>query len=122
MAQSEKIGSWRGHVGWLAGQLLVIFAGVSAAFVVENYRDNKSQQAEFHRALSGLVAELNRYENRGLELADGMDAKISAWEEADRRGTRAIPGYFRIPGGNAPAIGRVDYNDLVRVSPFDRTG
>jgi len=89
MAQSEKRGSWRGHVGWLAGQLIVVFAGVSAAFVVENYRDAKNQQAEFRQALSGVIAELNRYETRGLEFADGIDAKIPAWQQADRSGTRA---------------------------------
>jgi hypothetical protein len=102
MAQSEKRGSWRGHVGWLAGQLIVVFAGVSAAFVVENYRDSKNQQAEFRQALSGVIAELNRYETRGLEFADGIDAKISAWQQADRSGTRAIPGYYRIPGAPHP--------------------
>jgi len=102
MAQSEKRSSWRGRVGWLIGQLIVVFAGVTAAFVVENYRDARNQEAEFHQALSGLIAELNRYETRGLEFADGMDARISAWEQADRNGTRAIPGYFRIPGATHP--------------------
>jgi hypothetical protein len=102
MVQSEKRGSWRGHVGWLVGQLIVVFAGVSAAFVVENYRDSKNQQAEFRQGLSGVIAELNRYETRGLEFADGMDAKISAWEQADRSGTRAVPGYYRIPGATHP--------------------
>ena len=102
MAQSEKRESWRGHVGWLVGQLIVVFAGVSAAFVVENYRDTKNQQAEFRQALSGVIAELKRYETRGREFADGMDAKISAWEQADRSGTRAIPGYYRIPGATHP--------------------
>jgi hypothetical protein len=102
MAQSETRKSWKGQVGWLAGQLIVVFAGVSAAFVVENYRDSKNQQAEFRQALSGITAELNRYETRGLEFADGIDAKISAWEQADRSGTRAIPGYYRIPGVTHP--------------------
>jgi hypothetical protein len=102
MAQSEKGKSWKGHMGWLAGQLIVVFAGVSAAFVVENYRDSKNQQAEFRQALSGVTAELNRYETRGLEFADGIDAKIAAWEQADRSGTRAIPGYYRIPGATHP--------------------
>lgn len=104
MAQSQKRGSWRGHVGWLAGQLIVVFAGVSAAFVVENYRDSKNQQAEFRQALSGVIAELNRYETRGLEFADGIDARISAWEQADRSGRRAIPGYYRIPGSTHPPL------------------
>lgn len=102
MEQLEKKGSWRRHLGWLIGQLIVVFAGVSAAFVVENYRDSKNQQAEFHQALSGLIAELKRYETRGLEFADGIDAKISAWEQADHSGTRAIPGYYRIPGATHP--------------------
>jgi hypothetical protein len=98
----EKRENWRGHLGWLAGQLIVVFAGVSAAFVVENYRDTKNQQAEFRQALSGLIAELSRYETRGLEFADAVDAKISAWEKADHGGLRAIPGYYRIPGATHP--------------------
>ena len=102
MAQATKRETWRSHIGWLAGQLIVVFAAVSAAFVVENYRDSKNQQAEFRQALSGLVAELTRYETRGLEFADGADAKFAAWEEADRAGRRAIPAYFRIPGATHP--------------------
>ena len=102
MAQSEKRVSWREHLGWLVGQLIVVFAGVTAAFVVENYRDARNQQAEFHQSLSGLIAELNRYETRGLEFADAMEGKISAWEQADRNGKRATPGYFRIPGATHP--------------------
>ena len=57
MAHSEKSGSWRGHVGWLVGQLIVVFAGVSAAFVVENYRDSKNQQADLVRLF--LASSLN---------------------------------------------------------------
>ena len=37
-------------LGWLAGELIVVFAGVSAAFVVENYRDNKNQVNEMHQS------------------------------------------------------------------------
>jgi len=38
MSRSDQKQSWRSRLGWLAGQLFVIFLGVSAAFVVENYR------------------------------------------------------------------------------------
>src|SRR4051794_29496443 len=102
MAQAQKRETWRARLGWLAGQLIVIFAGVTAAFVVENYRDQQNQRAEFQQALSGLITELTRYETRGLEFADGMDAKLGAWEQADRGGTRAIPTYYRIPGATHP--------------------
>ena len=30
--------SWQQRLGWLTGELIVVFAGVSAAFVVKNYR------------------------------------------------------------------------------------
>src|SRR5437016_9614365 len=101
MAQSEKRGSWRGHVGWLAGQLIVVFACVSVAFVMENYRDSKNQQAEFRQALSGVIAELSRYMRHGdCSSRIVVDAKISAWERADRSGTRAIPGLLSDSGCN----------------------
>jgi hypothetical protein len=104
MSHSEKRENWRQHMAWLVGQLIVVFAGVSAAFVVENYRDNKNQQADFRQALSGVIAELKRYETRGLEFADGMDARIAGWEQSDRSGVRAIPGYYRIPGATHPPL------------------
>jgi len=43
-------------MGWLAGELIVVFAGVSAAFVVENYRDNRNQVNEMHQAVAGIIA------------------------------------------------------------------
>ena len=100
MAQSER--SWSGHLGWLAGQLIVVFAGVSAAFIVENYRDSRNQAADFRQAVSGVIAELSRLETRGREFADGVSTRISEWEQADHGGKRAIPAYFRIPGATHP--------------------
>lgn len=90
MPHSDQRHGWRAHLGWLAGELIVIFVGVSAAFFVENYRENRNQAAEFHQALSGVIAELNRTETPGREFADAITAKINEWKEADRSGKRAI--------------------------------
>jgi hypothetical protein len=95
---------WRTYLGRLAGELIVVFAGVSAAFVVENYRDSRNQAAEFRQALSGVTAELNRHENRGREIAELISARIKEWEDADRAGKRAVPGSYRIPGATHPPI------------------
>jgi hypothetical protein len=103
-ADSEQPRGGRARFGRWAGELLVIFVGVSAAFVVDNYRDNRNQTAEFHQALSGVTAELNRHESRSREFADGISARIKEWEEADRVGKQAIPGYYRIPGATHPPI------------------
>ena len=56
--------SWRQRLGWLAGELIVVFAGVSAAFVVENYRDNSNQIDEMHQAVAGIIAELTAAERK----------------------------------------------------------
>ena len=100
----EQRRGWRARLGWLAGELIVVFAAVSAAFVVESYRDNRNQAAEFRQALAGVTAELDRHETRGRDFADAINAKIQEWEEADHSGQRAIPGYFRIPGATHPPI------------------
>jgi len=94
--------SWRQRVGWLAGELFVIFAGVTAAFVVENYRDNRNQLAEMHQAVAGIIAELTTSEIKSQKFSDAILADIARWEEADRSGRRAVPGHYRIPGAPHP--------------------
>jgi hypothetical protein len=101
---SEQRRGWQAHLGWLVGQLIVVFAGVSAAFIVENYRDSRNQAAEFHQALSGVIAELNRYEAKNADYAHDITDKINEWKQADRAGHRAIPGYYRIPGATHPPM------------------
>jgi hypothetical protein len=95
---------WRTRLGRWAGELVVVFVGVSAAFVVDNYRENRNQAAEFHQALSGVTVELDRHSTRAREFADNFSARIKEWEEADRAGKRAVPGYYRIPGATHPPI------------------
>lgn len=100
MAENDQ--SWRSHFGWLAGQLLVIFLGVTAAFIVENYRENASQREELRQAVAGLITEMEHYETRSAQFADAFDSAIEKWKAADRQGQRAVPGYYRIPGSTHP--------------------
>lgn len=102
MSHLEQKQTWRQRVGWLASELLVVFIGVSAAFVVENYRDGRTQAGELHQAIAGVIVELADYETRAQQFADAIKASIATWEEADRAGKRAIPGYYRIPGATHP--------------------
>jgi hypothetical protein len=80
----------------------VVFAGVSAAFIVENYRDNRNQIAEMHRAVAGIVEELTDNEAKGQKIAAAILADVDRWEGADRAGKRAIPAHYRIPGAPHP--------------------
>jgi hypothetical protein len=94
--------SRRQRLGWLTGELLVVFAGVSAAFVVENYRDNRKQIAEMHQAVAGIITELTSTETKARKYSDAISDDIARWENADRSGKRAVPGYYRIPGASHP--------------------
>ena len=102
MSHLDQRQSWRQRLAWLAGELLVVFAGVSAAFVVENYRDHRNQIAEMHQAVAGIIAELTSTETKARKYSDAILADIARWENADRSGTRAVPGYYRIPGAQHP--------------------
>ena len=118
-AHSEERRGWRGHVGWLVGHLIVVFAGVSAAFVVENYRDNRNQAAEFRQALSGVVAELSRVETRGREFADGIDAKVSEWGAGLSNWPSGCTGLLSDPRSNTSANRSLEHNGDVRFGSFD---
>ena len=50
MSHPDQKQSWRQRLGRLVGELIVVFTGVSAAFVVENYRDNRNQVNEMEDA------------------------------------------------------------------------
>jgi hypothetical protein len=102
MSQTDQKQTWRSRLGWLASQLFVIFLGVSAAFVVENYRETLGQREELHQAVAGIIAELEHYETRSVQYADAFNAAIERWAAADREGRRVVPGYFRIPGAPHP--------------------
>lgn len=102
MSHLDQKQSWRQRLGWLLGELIVVFAGVSAAFVVENYRDNRNQLNEMHQAVAGIIAELTETEKKTRMFSDAILADIARWEDADRAGKRAIPGHFRIPGAPHP--------------------
>ena len=80
----------------------MVFAGVSAAFVVENYRDSRNQINEMHQAVAGIIAELKETETKTRTFSDAILADIARWEDADRAGNRAVPGHFRIPGAPHP--------------------
>src|SRR6266480_522554 len=55
MAHRSQNATWRERLAWLASELFIIFLAVSAAFVVENYRDHRTQLAEFHDAIPGVT-------------------------------------------------------------------
>ena len=83
-------------------ELLIIFAGVTAAFFVEGYRESLAERAQLRQATQGIIAELFHYQDRGLEHADSIDLRLARWRAADAAGARAIPAFYRLPGAPNP--------------------
>jgi len=54
------------------------------------------------RAVAGIIAELTETEGKTRMFSDAILANIARWEDADRAGKRAVPGYNRIPGAPHP--------------------
>lgn len=98
----EWSGPWRDRAARAAVALLTIFAGVTAAFIVDEYRAHLAEMDRLRQARDGIIAELARYETRGLEHANGITESIERWRTADRRGEKAVPGFYRIPGATHP--------------------
>src|SRR5207247_8544338 len=80
----------------------VFLAGGSAGFISEDYRDHRNQVAEMHQAVAGIIKELMSVETKAREFSNAILTDITRWEDADRAGKRAVPGYYRIPGAPHP--------------------
>ena len=102
MSHEYEKRTWRQRLGRLASELVVVFAGVTAAFVVENYRENRNQIAEMHQAVSGIISELTNAEVKGGKYSDAILADINRWEQAEAAGKQAVPAHYRIPGAPHP--------------------
>jgi len=79
-----------------------VFIGVTAAFLVENIREERAEMSELRQASVGMITELRRYQERGLDYAKAFRDPITAWRISDRQGNKAIPDLFRIPGAPIP--------------------
>jgi len=102
MAKPEAGRLWSSRSNRAVAELLVIFVGVTAAFVVEGYRERLNDAQELRQASEGILAELARYQVRAAEHADSIDASIGRWRAVDEGGGRSVPGYYRIPGAPYP--------------------
>lgn len=88
---------WRSRALRHVAELLTVFAGVTAAFLLDECRGRAAERGALDQARGGIVAELGRYEVRAIEHADGFRESIERWRRADGTGKRAVPDLYRIP-------------------------
>ena len=119
MAQTDQKQSWRSRLGWLTGQLFVIFLGVSAAFVVENYRETLSQKEELHQAVAGIITEMEHYEKRSVQFADAFNAATERWGRRTGKDGGPSPVTTEFQGGPS-ADGGLEHGGHIRHCAYAR--
>lgn len=89
----------------LLAELAIVFLGVSAAFVAENYRQSREDGRRARQIADALRSDLDAYVVTSGRLVEGMRAGLAGWAEANERGETGPPFYYRIPGAERPPIG-----------------
>jgi hypothetical protein len=94
--------AWRDLLLRAGVGLLTIFAGVTAAFFFDGYREQLEQEQQLRETRAGVITELKHYESRGGAIADDIDKSIARWKAASASGVRAVPAYYLMNGSSRP--------------------
>lgn len=90
----------------IALELFIVFAGVTAAFAVDDYREARTQDMRRQAVYKALDRELSQMaETHGPRFQREMASQLAAWDNALDRGERPIPPTFRLPGAERPPTG-----------------
>lgn len=88
----------------LSFELLVVFIGVSAAFIVDNFREKQERRNETEQIYSVLASSLNDFHAYGDTVYARMQAELQRWDSRDTT-QYARPPIYRESGGEGPPVG-----------------
>lgn len=98
--------SFRPVLSKIALELFVVFAGVSAAFAVDDYREARTQDTRRQAVYKALDRELTQMaETHGPMFHREMSSQLAAWDSALDRGEKPVPPTFKLPGAERPPTG-----------------
>ncbi|HET6941110.1 MAG TPA: hypothetical protein VFH89_03000, partial [Sphingomicrobium sp.] len=84
----------------------MVFVGVSAAFVVDDYRELRSENERRRAVYLALDRELTQMaETHGPRFQKEMTLQLNSWDQAMARGEKPVPPTFRLPGAERPPTG-----------------
>ena len=93
-------------VGKIALDLFIVFAGVYAAFSLENFRETREQHHRREAVCRALDRELGQMaETQGPRFQTEMSGELAVWDQAVARGEKPLPPAFRLPGAERPPTG-----------------
>ncbi len=82
----------------IIAELAVVFVGVSAAFVVDNYRDGREALQRADQLASALYRDLTHFSAASVEYVKGIQGGLDAFRQAVAAGKRPAPFVLRVSG------------------------
>lgn len=98
----DAVASRRAVLVRLAFDLLVGFAGVTAAFALENYRQDHEDARYHQRMVAALGISLDGFAHYGGELDGRLAAMLQAYDRSVSQGDRPVLPIYRESGGERP--------------------
>ena len=90
----------------VALELFIVFVGVTAAFAVEDYRDEREENRRPEAIYRALDHELRQMaETHGPVFLGQTTEQLATWDSAVASGKRPLPPTFRLPGASGPPTG-----------------
>ena len=89
-------------------ELIIVFVGVYGAFWVDDYRDQREQEANAELLAEALKQDLRDYVEVTGRMVDIIDTGLGRWEEQRSRGESPPPFAFRINGSEVPPVATWD--------------
>lgn len=95
----------RGSVVRVGFELFIVFVGVWAALLAENWRERREEDRAAVAVMEAALAQLRGAAEWGTHWRDSVQAEYALWKERRSQGA-VIPLFFvRIPGSESPPAG-----------------
>ena len=87
-------------------ELFAVFAGVTAAFALDDYRNQRDQDDRRQAIYRALDRELKQMaETHGPVFQREMTQQLNSWDASLAKGERPLPPSFKLPGAERPPTG-----------------
>jgi hypothetical protein len=86
-------------------ELFVVFVGVWAALLAENWRERREENRSAVAVLEAALTQLQESTEWERRWSDSVHAEYSRWKERRSKGDVIPPFFMRLPGSESPPVG-----------------
>ena len=86
-------------------ELFIVFIGVWAALLAENWRERREEERAAVAVLEAALTQLRESSEWEIRWSDSVQAEYARWKERRSEGEVIPPFFMRIPGSESPTVG-----------------